>query len=153
MCLLGFFTFEGRSVTPIRAMARVSRKRKQPRKPPERNEILERLKEIATGIGLEVREERLHREVGYSVRSGICKMDGLEIVLLDRNAAPAERIETLCQVLSDRDLDAVWIEPELRSRIGSAVAPEADDSEESLDSAESVELVEAAPEPPEVAGG
>jgi hypothetical protein len=105
-------------------MARANRARKQTRKPPERNETLERLKEIAAGIGLEVREERLYREVGYSVRSGI-----REVLLLDRNAGPAERIEALCQALADRDLEAVWIEPELRSRIGGgasdAQAPDA----------------------------
>ncbi len=110
-------------------MARANRARKQTRKPPERNETLERLKENAAGIGLEVREERLYREVGYSVRSGICKVDGREVLLLDRNAGPAERIEALCQALADRDLEAVWIEPELRSRIGGgasdAQAPDA----------------------------
>ncbi|MFT4569510.1 MAG: hypothetical protein ACI8TX_002625 [Hyphomicrobiaceae bacterium] len=103
-------------------MAKVLRVRRQTRKPPERNETLERLKEIAAGIGLDVREERLHREVGYSVRSGICTKDGEELVLLDRNAAPAERIEVLCQVLADHDLDGIWIEPELRSRIGTDVS-------------------------------
>ncbi|HEY2776050.1 MAG TPA: hypothetical protein VGK20_18560 [Candidatus Binatia bacterium] len=98
-------------------MARRSRK-STARQVEEPSPLLERLKEIAAASGLEVREERLLREVGYSVRSGVCRLDDREVLLLDRNATPADRIEVLCSVLSSRDLDAVFIEPELRRTIG-----------------------------------
>jgi len=80
--------------------------------------LLERLKEIASASGLEVREERLYREVGYSVHSGVCRVGEQEVLLLDKNSATAERIDALCSILSERDLEAVFIEPELRVKIG-----------------------------------
>jgi hypothetical protein len=94
------------------------RARKSARPADEPSPLLERLKEIAVASGLEVREERLLREVGYSVRSGVCKVSDQEVLLLDRNATPAERIEVLCSLLAERDLDSVFIEPELRRTIG-----------------------------------
>jgi hypothetical protein len=94
------------------------RTRKSARPADEPSPLLERLKEIAVASGLEVREERLLREVGYSVRSGVCKVSDQEVLLLDRNATPAERIEVLCSLLAERDLDSVFIEPELRRTIG-----------------------------------
>lgn len=94
------------------------RSRKTTRLVEEPSPLLERLKEIATASGLDVREERLLREAGYSVRSGVCRVSDQEVLLLDKNATPAERIEALCGLLSDRDLDSVFIEPELRRTIG-----------------------------------
>jgi hypothetical protein len=41
-----------------------------------------------------------------------------EVLLLDKNTTPAERIEALCTLLASRDLDSVYIEPELRRTIG-----------------------------------
>lgn len=84
----------------------------------EKSPLLDRLKEIATASGLEVREERLLREAGYSVRSGVCRLSDQELLLLDKNATPAERIDVLCSLLSARDLDSVFIEPDLRRAIG-----------------------------------
>ncbi len=104
-------------------MQKRSRPRKQTKKVEERNELLERLKEIAAGLGLEVREERLLREVGYSVSSGLCRVDEKEVVLLDKNTEPHERAEVLCGVLAERDLDAIYIEPEIRQRIGGRALP------------------------------
>ncbi len=101
-------------------MAKRAKKGARPVEEP--SPLLERLKEIAAASGLEVREERLHREVGYSVRSGVCRLDDHEILLLDRNATNADRIEAVCNVLSDRDLDSIFIEPELRRAIGGRAA-------------------------------
>jgi hypothetical protein len=100
------------------------RSRKTARTVDEPSPLLERLKEIAAASGLEVREERLLREVGYSVKSGVCRVSDQEVLLLDRNVSPAERIEALCSLLADRDLDAVFIEPELRRTIGGRALPQ-----------------------------
>jgi hypothetical protein len=97
-------------------MAKRSKKNSRPIEPP--SPLLERLKEIASASGLDVREERLLREVGYSVRSGVCRVEEHEVLLLDKNATPAERIEAVCGVLAARDLDSVFIEPDLRRTIG-----------------------------------
>ena len=97
-------------------MAKRSRKSASRVEPP--SPLLERLKEIASASGLDVREERLHREAGYSVRSGICRVSDQEVLLLDKNTTNAERIEAICSLLSARDLDGVFIEPDLRRAIG-----------------------------------
>jgi hypothetical protein len=99
-------------------MAKTSRSRRPEKHVEVANPLLERLKEIASASGLEVREERLYREVGYSVRSGLCRVGEQEVLLLDKNAAADDRVEVLCSVLSERDLDSVFIEPELRRQIG-----------------------------------
>jgi len=98
------------------------RSRKTKAQAEENSPLLERLKEIAAASGLEVREERLLREVGYSVKSGVCRVSEQEVLLLDRNASAAERVEVLCALLSERDLDGVFIEPELRRTIGGRAA-------------------------------
>jgi len=88
------------------------------RKVDERQRILlDQLKELASGIGADVREERLVREVGYSVRSGPCLLNGQEVVLLDTNAELSDRIEAMLDYLAERDLDRLYIEPELRELI------------------------------------
>lgn len=99
-------------------MAKSKASRKAAPESPEDHPLLERLKEIAAASGLEVREERLHREVGYQVRSGLCRVEGREVLLLDKNATAGERVEVLLAVLAGRDLGGVFIEPELRTRIG-----------------------------------
>lgn len=99
-------------------MPKGRRSKRTRRKPEPRNELLERLKELARTVGLTIREEKLHRELGYSVRSGLCRVDDAEVMLLDKNAAPQERIDALCAVLSEQNLDGVYVEPDLRRHIG-----------------------------------
>ena len=57
--------------------------------------LCEELKELATRLGLRVREEILLREVGYRVRSGLCRVRGEDVLFLDRNLSPGERLEVL----------------------------------------------------------
>ncbi|HIF63251.1 MAG TPA: hypothetical protein EYQ35_03730 [candidate division UBP10 bacterium] len=94
----------------------------------ERNRaLLDRLKEVAESVGLEVREEKLHRDAGYSVQSGLCTVDGKEVLLLDRKVPVAERLELLAIALKDSDLVGQYLDPELRELIdgpgGSAGSP------------------------------
>lgn len=112
-------------------LARAPRKKTKKKAPEQPHPTLERLKEIAGQVGLEVREERLTREVGHSVRGGLCRVDDLEVVLLDKNVEQAQRIETLAGVLSDRDLESLYIEPELRRLIGgrAVVTDDTDDAD------------------------
>jgi hypothetical protein len=50
---------------------------------------------------IEVRTEKLLREVGYRARSGRCRVKGKELVLLDRDASVSEQIEFLATVLAE----------------------------------------------------
>jgi hypothetical protein len=72
-----------------------------------------------------VREELLLREVGYRVRSGLCRVRGEDVVFLDRHLTPGERLEVLLGALDGRDLEVHYLSPELRrllERRGSAAA-------------------------------
>ena len=87
--------------------------------------LCEELKELATKLGMRVREEILLREVGYRVRSGSCRVRGEDVVFLDRHLTPGERLEVLLGVLEGRDLESQYVSPVLRrllERRGSAAA-------------------------------
>ena len=80
--------------------------------------MLEELREVATRLGYQVREEKLHREVGYRVRSGACRVHDRNLILIDRELAPAARLEVLVDELSRRELGDVYVSPELRRLLG-----------------------------------
>jgi hypothetical protein len=87
--------------------------------------LCEELKEVARRLGVRVREEVLLREVGYHVRSGGCRVRGENVIFLDRNLPPAERLEVLLEELSGRDFDTHYRTPALRrllERRGSAAS-------------------------------
>jgi len=80
-----------------------------------RDEVLcEQLKELATKLGITVREEVLLREAGYRVRSGLCRVRGQDVFFLDRHARAEEKLDVLVRELARRDLETVYVSPELR---------------------------------------
>jgi hypothetical protein len=80
--------------------------------------VLEELKTLAERVGLEVREERLLREVGYHARSGSCRVREKNLLILDRDLAPAARLEVMLEELGDRDLGEIYVSPEVRRLLG-----------------------------------
>jgi hypothetical protein len=80
--------------------------------------ILVELKDLATRVGFEVREEKLLREVGYQVRSGSCRVRQQNLLFLDRDLPAASRMEALLDELARRDLGEVYVSPELRRILG-----------------------------------
>ena len=53
--------------------------------------MVEELAAAARALGFEIREEELLREVGYRARSGACRFNDRNVILLDRRLGPAER--------------------------------------------------------------
>jgi hypothetical protein len=45
--------------------------------------------------------EKLLREVGYRVHSGRCRVNGREVILIDRDASISDQIEFLSTVLAE----------------------------------------------------
>ncbi|MGH7804074.1 MAG: hypothetical protein ACREQJ_06980 [Candidatus Binatia bacterium] len=80
--------------------------------------MLEELRNLAVRLGYQVREEKLHREVGYRVRSGACRVREKNLILIDRELAPAARVEVLVDELSRRELGDVYVSPEVRRLLG-----------------------------------
>jgi hypothetical protein len=77
--------------------------------------LLDELKTVAEKLGLQVREERLLREVGYRVRSGRCRLRADEIIFLERGLPPSAHIDVLIDELAGRSLDDVYLSPTART--------------------------------------
>ncbi|HEY6365955.1 MAG TPA: hypothetical protein VI585_14320 [Candidatus Binatia bacterium] len=63
---------------------------------------LNELIEAAKAVNIEVRTERLLREVGYRARSGRCRLNGKELILVDRDAPISDQIDFLSTELAQR---------------------------------------------------
>ena len=76
--------------------------------------LCEELKEVASRLGMQVREEVLLREVGYRVRSGACRVRGDDVVFLDRSLPADERVQVLLDALAGHDVETLYLTPALR---------------------------------------
>jgi hypothetical protein len=61
---------------------------------------LQELIATAKAMNLDVRTEKLLREAGYRARSGRCRVNGQEVIIIDREVAIAEQIEFLAAELA-----------------------------------------------------
>jgi len=86
--------------------------------------LLDELKAAAQKLGIEVREERLLREVGYRVRSGACRVRDNEVILLDRRLQVNAQIDVLIDELAGRALDNIYLSPAARALLERAAAKE-----------------------------
>jgi len=77
-------------------------------------QLVDELSEAAGRIGLEVRRERILREIGYRARGGACCLRGKNLVILDRARPTSEQLELLGEVLRKRDLETLYLSPAAR---------------------------------------
>jgi len=74
--------------------------------PKRKNEArLQELIGAAKEKRIEVRTEKLLREVGYRARSGRCRLKGQDLILLDRDASVGDQIDFLTSTLTDASTD------------------------------------------------
>ena len=85
--------------------------------------LIDELSEAAKRIGLEVRRERILREVGYRARGGACRFRERNLIILDREMAPTEQIEILAGALRGCDLQALYLSPAARRLVEPASDP------------------------------
>ena len=72
--------------------------------PQPKNKNHARLQELITEANqrnIEVRAEKLLREIGYRAHSGRCRINGREVIILDRDAPLADQIEFLSAILAE----------------------------------------------------
>ena len=86
--------------------------------------LVDELSEAAARSGLEVRRERLLREVGYRARGGACRLRDKDLLIIDPNQPPSEQLDILVEALRNRDLEAQYLSPAAR-RILQAAADQA----------------------------
>jgi hypothetical protein len=63
---------------------------------------LEELTATADRMNIEVRTEKLLREVGYHARSGRCRLNGRDLIIIDRDAPLPDQVEFLAAELDER---------------------------------------------------
>ena len=61
--------------------------------------FLQELIAKAKGLDIDVRTEKLLREVGYRARSGRCRLKGKELIIIDRDAPLGEQVDFLAAEL------------------------------------------------------
>jgi hypothetical protein len=73
------------------------------------NKNASRLQELilrAKQMNIEVRTEKLLREVGYRARSGRCRIKGREFILLDKETPLSDQIDFLAAELAERKAES-----------------------------------------------
>jgi hypothetical protein len=76
--------------------------------------IVDELAEAAQRVGLEVRREKIMREIGYRARGGACRLRDKNLVIIDRDQPAAEQLEVIAEALRSRDLESVYLSPAAR---------------------------------------
>ena len=76
--------------------------------------MVEELAQAAERIGLQVRRERLLREIGYRARGGACRLREKDLVIIDSAQPPADQLEVLLEALRTRDLETLYLSPAAR---------------------------------------
>ena len=71
----------------------------QARRKPEAK--LQELISTAKQKNIEIRTEKLLREIGYRAHSGRCRVRGQDMILLDRDSSVNDQIEFLSTVLAE----------------------------------------------------
>lgn len=74
---------------------------------------------IATAkrFNIEVRTEKLLREVGYHAHSGRCRVKNQELIILDKDSPLGDQVEFLAAALSEKKLNSSQIPPHLAKLI------------------------------------
>lgn len=81
--------------------------------------LLDELLEAARRLGLEVRREKLMREIGYRARGGSCRVRERDLIILDSVQPPAEQLEVLADALKERNFEGLYLSPAARRMIQS----------------------------------
>jgi hypothetical protein len=80
--------------------------------------LVDELVEVANRVGLEVRRERILREIGYRARGGACRLRDKNLLIIDREQPAHEQLEILAEALRSRDFESLYLSPAARRVIG-----------------------------------
>ena len=76
--------------------------------------IVDELAEAAQRVGLEVRREKIMREIGYRTRGGACRLRDKNLLIIDRDQPATEQLEVIAEALRSRDLESLYLSPAAR---------------------------------------
>jgi hypothetical protein len=78
-------------------------------------QITEALEQAAAQVGVRVRYEAMTGDSAGA--GGLCKIRGAWTVIMDRKSPPSDRAAMLVEALSQFDVDAVFLPPEVRQAL------------------------------------
>jgi hypothetical protein len=76
-------------------------------------EIYEHLEQVAEKAGISIRYEAM-TGLQYSVKSGLCRIKGKSIYIMDTSQDIPERIAALSKCLAGIDLEGIYVVPAVR---------------------------------------
>ena len=77
---------------------------------------LEDLKSVAEKLAIEIEVVDLNNQE-FQIQSGYCKMNGKDLILLDKNISLQEQSEILLQTLKNFDLEDIYVASWIREFI------------------------------------
>src|SRR5216683_7809368 len=85
--------------------------------------IVDELASVAERAGLQVRREKIMREIGYRTRGGACRLRDKDLIIIDRDQPASEQLEVIAEALRSRDLESVYLSPAARRVVHLGDAP------------------------------
>ena len=77
---------------------------------------LQDLKSVAEKLAIEIEVVNLNNQE-FQIQSGYCKMNGKDLILLDKNISFQEQSEILLQTLKNFDLEDIYVASWIREFI------------------------------------
>ena len=77
---------------------------------------IEDLKSVAEKLAIEIQITNLNDQ-DFHIQSGYCKLNGKDLVLLDKNLSPQEQTEVMLQALKNFDIDNIYVASWIREFI------------------------------------
>lgn len=76
-------------------------------------QVLEYLEDLAERLGVEIVYQKLGEDE-FSVKGGLCKVNGIFKIFIDRSKSLEDQIHTVAQGLSSFDTDEIYLFPYIR---------------------------------------
>ena len=77
---------------------------------------IEDLKSVAEKLAVEIKVTNLNDQE-FHIQSGHCKLNGKDLILLDKNLSLQEQTEVILQALKNFDLDSIYVASCIRELI------------------------------------
>lgn len=77
---------------------------------------LEDLKAVAAKLAIEI-ESGNFAEDDISIQSGFCKVNGKNLIILDKKLNPENQVEIILQALQNFDLETIYVPSWIRERL------------------------------------
>jgi len=75
--------------------------------------MLEQLEEVAKGLEIEIRYEKMRKEAGYNP-GGLCRIRGAPLIIVNRKAPLGDKVQVLASAIKRFDLTGIYLRPGLR---------------------------------------